>query len=344
MSTGSDALAVACTDVDVHQYQVYGGMLESELEFPELPLAVDNTAGAAVWLLQVRRHSAPDLDGAVRAGERTAGAEAYVLWRSARGFRLEYSHAGVFDVDVARCEITWYPGAEENPELARAIVIGPVAALLLESDGDLCLHGSAVVTGEGAIAFVGPKHHGKSTLALALTAAGCRLMSDDLVAITHDRPPLMRPAVPTVRLWGDAAAELKPELMCDTTIPGIKQTLGRFHRDRIATGMAPLAAIYVLVPAPPADARVRRVRLSGAEAAIALAQQKKLADALIGYGDAASRLPRAAALAATVPVYELHVPRDFAALPGVVERITGWHGGAASNPVPDTRVVGVEQG
>jgi len=269
-----------------------------------------------------------------RAGERTAGKETYVLWRTSCGFRLEYSHAGVFDVDVGRAEVVWYPRADENAELARTILIGPVAALLLEARGDLCLHGSAVLAADGAIAFVGPKHHGKSTLALALTAAGCRLMSDDLVAITADQPPLMRPAVPTVRLWDDAAAQLRPEALCSTCIPGIKHTLGHFHDDRIANDAASLSAIYVLVPEPRSEGGVRRVRLGGAEAAIALAQQKKLADTLIGYGDAASRLPRAAALAATVAVYELHVPRDFAALPGVVEQIIGWHGVATSGMTP----------
>ena len=319
---------------NVHRHAVYGGILESELSFPELPVAAADTTGSHVWRLCVTNEAVPDLDGAVRVGERMAGAEVYVLWSSTHAFRLEYSHAGVFDVDVERAEVTWYPGASENEELARAILIGPVAALLLEARGDLCLHGSAVLAGNGAIAFVGPKHHGKSTLALALTAAGCRLMSDDLVAITADQPPLMRPAVPTVRLWDDAVAQLQPEALCDTRIPGIKHTLGHFHDERIANDAAPLSAIYVLVPERGSNAGVRRVRLGGAEAAIALALQKKLADTLIGYGDAASRLPRAAALAAAVAVYELHVPRDFAALPGVVDQIIGWHGVATSGMTP----------
>lgn len=327
---------------NVHRYVAYGGILESELSFPELPAAAADAAGSHRWRLLVGREPVPDLDGAVRAGERLTGAEAYVLWTSTQGFRLEYSHAGVFDVDVDRAEVTWYPRANENVELARAILIGPVAALLLEAMGDICLHGSAVLAADGAIAFVAPKRHGKSTLALALTAAGCRLMSDDLVAITGDDPPLMRPAVPTVRLWGDAATQLRPEALCDTRIPGIKHTLGHFHGDRIANDAALLSAIYVLIPQRGSEGGVRRARLGGAEAAIALAQQKKLADTLIGYGDAASRLPRAAALAAAVAVYKLHVPRDFAALPGVVEQIIGWHGAATSGMTP-VRVV-VEQG
>ncbi len=326
----------------MHRYAVYGGILESELLFPELPAHGPAAGGSHVWRLDMHGTAPPAID-AVRAGERMAGLEAYVLWRTAHGFRLDYSHAGVFDVDVEHGSIAWHPCGAENLELARAIVIGPVAALLLEAKGDLCLHGSAVLTAAGAIAFVGPKHHGKSTLALALTAAGCRLMSDDLVAVTRDREPLMRPAVPTVRLWGDAADELHPELVCDARIPGIKQTLGRFHADRVATDAAPLRAIYVLVPAAPSDVRVRRVRLSGAEAAIALAQQKKLADSLIGYDDAASRLPRAASLAAAVPVYELHVPRDFTALHVVTERIMAWHDAALPAPA-GTDVLMVEQG
>lgn len=317
----------------MNRYAMYGGVLESALPFPELASPADGVEASHVWRLRICREPVSALTDSELIGERAIGAEAYVLRRHGERLRLEYSHAGVFDIDTVDGSVTWYPGAKDNAELARAIVIGPIAALLLESRGDLCLHGSAVLAGDGAIGFVAPKHHGKSTLALAMTAAGCRLMSDDLVAITADSPPLMRPAVPTMRLWGDAVDELQPERLCDARVDGVKQTLGRFHDDRVATAPAPLRAIYALVPAPAADARARRVRMAGAEAAIALAQQKKLADSLIGYVNAASRLPRAAALAAAVPVYELHVPRDFRALPGVVERLLEWHGGSVTAPV-----------
>jgi hypothetical protein len=325
----------------VYTYAAYGGLLHSELSFPELPDAAESVASHA-WHLRLGSGPAPALDAAL-LGERMAGAESYTLWRIASGFRLEYSHAGVFDVHLAHGDVTWYPRGDGNAELARAIVIGPIAALLLESMGDLCLHGSAVLAPAGAIAFVGPKHHGKSTLALALTGAGCRLMSDDLVAITQARPPLVRPAVPTVRLWSDAAGQLRPRELCDTQIEGVKHTLGRFHDGRVASSAAPLAAIHVLVPAPASQKHASRTRLGGAEAVIALAQQKKLADSLIGYGDAASRLPLAAAVAAATPVYELHVPRDFSLLPGVVEQIMNWYGGSSSSNAADEPVSLVEQ-
>lgn len=306
------------------RYRVYGGVLQSDVAFPELTPANDH-----VFDWQFARSSVvPEQYDLVPLGERRAGRESYVLSRMPDGFRLEYSHAGTFDVRPQRRTITWYPSDESSEELARAIVIGPAFALLLEAAGDVCLHGSAVVVRDGALAFLGPKHHGKSTLALALTAAGCRLLSDDLVAVTPGSPATMRPAVPSMRLWADSASQLQPSQLCDTIVPGVKHTLGGFAAEHVAAERVGVASIYVLAPVAADERReASRRRLSGAEAVVAIAQQKKLADALVGYADAGNRLPHAAALAAAVPVYELQVPRDFAVLARVVEQILGWHGG-----------------
>ncbi len=312
-------------------YGLYGGVLRSELDFPELPPA---PAPCADWDLVIGE-DAPAPDGLIELGTREVGAESYRLAAFPGGLRLAYSHAGVFDLDVARGAITWYPAPAASAELARAIVIGPVFALLLDARGEFCLHGSAVAAGDGAVAFVGPKHHGKSTLALALTAAGCRLLSDDLVAVRPGEPPTIRPAVPAMRLWRDTVDELRPERLCETMVPGVKNTIGGFPPAAFARQPAPARAIYVLVPIPADDVcgDVERQRITGAEAVVALAHQKKLADSLVGLDVAGSRLRLAAATAAAVPVYELHVRRDFSALPRVVQQILDWHGGVPAESI-----------
>src|SRR5690606_40895938 len=113
---------------------------------------------------------------------------------------------------------------------------------------------------------------------------------------------------------------------------------GGFAAECVAVEPVAVAAIYVLEPVAAGERQeASRRRLAGAEAVVALAQQKKLADALIGYADAGNRLPHAAALAAAVPVYELQVPRDFAVLPRVVEQILAWHGGSPDGRARETR-------
>ncbi len=305
-------------------YSVFGGVLRSALEFPELPVV---HAAAADWTLSVGDR-APDRDLSL-LGTRQVRAETYHLWQYSTGYRLSYSHAGLFDLDLAASMMTWYPEVGGAAELARAIVIGPLFALLLETQGLLCLHGSAVAAREGAIAFIGPKHHGKSTLALALTAAGCHFVSDDLVAVTPGQPVAVRPAAPTMRLWDDAEAALRASDVCATVIRGAKNTLGGFRPEAIARQPIPLVGVYVLdsLAMAATESAAARTPLPGAGAVIELAHQRKLADSLIGFAGAASRLALAAEVAREVPIWSLRIARNFDRLQDVVERILAWHGG-----------------
>ncbi len=65
----------------------------------------------------------------------------------------------------------------------RADLLGRVMALAAHADGRLTLHASAVSVAGRAVAFVGPKHAGKSTLALALVRKGARLLTDDTLVV-----------------------------------------------------------------------------------------------------------------------------------------------------------------
>ena len=58
--------------------------------------------------------------------------------------------------------------------------------------GQLCLHASAVVVGEGLLAFVAPKNQGKSTLSVALADAGALRVSDDNIVVASSRPVTAR--------------------------------------------------------------------------------------------------------------------------------------------------------
>lgn len=308
-----------------HYYAAFGGVLCSSLEFPELR-AIE--PAQADWTLDLSAElpARPDL---VPVGQRHIGVESYALSQGADGYRLTYSHAGTFDIDVANRRVTWCRAPGASTELARVIVLGPVFALLLESSGHFCLHGSGVVTREGAIAFIGPKHYGKSTLALALTAAGCQLASDDTVAILAGPPPMLRPSVPTMRLWDDTVRKLNAEAWCDLLVRGAKTTVGGFNATSVAEQLAPLSAIYALAPitAQEAQCTVTRSAVQGAEAVVTLAQQRKLPDILVGMTSAGVQLVQAAAVAARVPVFTLHIARDFTRLPTAVAKLLEWHGG-----------------
>ena len=308
----------------LQDYAIFGGVLRSAMELPEL-LRV-RPVGRPDWRFDVVAGEPPEVPLTL-LGERQLGLEWYRLHRAAHGLRLEYSHAGSFDIAADGGRVIWYQREDVLLERVRNILVGPVLALALERMGHLCLHGSAVALGDRAIAFVGPKYHGKSTLATALVAAGARLVADNLLAVFPGPPALVRPGVASVRLWEDAVDALPLSTICDARVPGVKVTATGFDAHLVMRADSTLAGVYVLAPVTRlADGGgFTRTPLVGAAAAVALAQQRKLADELIGFTAAARRLAIAAAVARTVPVWALHVVRDFGRLDALAEQIIDWH-------------------
>ena len=304
-------------------YAVFGGRLRSELELPELPLSQGEQAD---WIFRVLASPPPPVP-LEPIGERQLDSEWYRLARTPTGLRLEYSHAGCFDISSDGTAIVWYHRADATLELVRTILLGSVFALALELGGVLCLHASAVAIGTRAVAFVGPKHHGKSTIAAALTSSGAKLIGDDLLPISLGPPAMVRPAVASVRLWEDTLRALAVDTLCKRVIPGVKTTATGFSDRLLFQGIAPLDAVYVLAPVGPGAVigAAQRERIPGVAGAIMLARHTKLPGSLVGLRAAGAQLAAAATVMATVPLYSLRVVRDFACLPALVQQILDWH-------------------
>jgi hypothetical protein len=310
-------------------YLAFGGRLRSELEFPDLSPA--RGEGHPDWSLRIEA-SAPPASLEFRGSREIAPDWAFRLHRVENGLRLDYGGTGSYGIHSGGREIVWYPGTEpEDPalrmEMVRAILLGPVMALALHEAGVLCLHGSAVAIGDRAVAFLAPKFHGKSTLALALTDAGARLLSDDLVAVRPGEPPTVLPGVHSVRVMRDVADRVGARFPEATSTPGFKTTLTNLSPEDLAWSPVGLAAIYLLAPKRElADGKsANRRALSPARAAAALAYGKKVTDELVGLVEAGSMLQSIADVVARVPVYELFLVRDLDRLPGVVREILAWH-------------------
>lgn len=308
----------------LRDYSAFGGVLRSEIEFPELQIAA--TRGRRPdWTLLVD-HSGRVPRALTQLGERQVGAEHYRLWRSVAGLRLEHSHAGIFDLSSDGTCIRWYYDPNAMPELVRNIVLGPAIALALELAGFLCLHGSAVSLGGRASAFLAPKYFGKSTLATALTAAGGKLLGDDLLVVSAGPPATVRPGVASVRLWDDAVAALPLQSISNSLINGVKTTVTDFREDALEAEPTVFRDIYVLSPVQGngGSRSVSRTRLSAVEGAIALARHTKLPDSLVGLWAAGTQLATAVKVAATVPVWMLHVVRDMSRLDSIVRQLIEW--------------------
>ena len=315
-------------------YAVYGGRLRSALVLPELRPALPHPRPPD-WTLRVAplagRADGPDSAERI-GGQRYADDVDVELLRAGERWRVTTSDVGDFDLG-ADGEITWWCREGAREDLAGFDLLGRVLPLLLYREGALPLHASSVVVGSEAVAFVGPKGHGKSTLALCLAQRGARLLSDDVSVLRLDGGAVIaHPGVHAVRLWEDAAERLDVRAYGAPGAIGRKLVVGAVPPALLADEPAPLAAVYVLQP-PAADrsgetsdaseAAARRP-LGATAAALALVRHTT-AGGLLGGGEAARVLERAAAVARLVPVYALDLARDFARLDEAAATVAGWH-------------------
>ncbi len=306
-------------------YAAFGGCLDSEIAFPEL---TELPSSPPTWTLRTSAGSPEASAGEYLGHDRVDGDVCVRLYRSERGYRLRFDDTGSFEVSADGSRIRWFPDGRAPDEAVRIDVLGRVLALAMHAGGMFCLHGSAVAMGEGAVAFLAPKLHGKSTLALALALAGGRLMGDDTIALDLSAGPSIRPGIPGVRLWADSAGRLAGD--AEWRPAGAKGVFDVLTEDRLMRTPAPVHAIYLLGPvASDAGAPVRRERLKPVPAALSLVAHAKLGP-LLGRAESGVLVGWAAALVRTTPVYVLEVMRDYDRLPDVVRQLQAWHPGTHS--------------
>ncbi|MEO6528281.1 MAG: hypothetical protein ABIP93_16790 [Gemmatimonadaceae bacterium] len=306
----------------MRSYRVFGGVLESELEFPELELAVGELPD---WTLRASEPIAGAEQGVLLGEDRVDVGVMVRSYRMDTGFRLAYEDTGVFDISADGREIWWRRPASADLEAVRLDVLGRVLALALHAASWLSLHGSAVALEAGAVAFLAPKGNGKSTLAFALMRAGAPLMTDDTVVIDPGPPPMVRPGVQSVRLFRDSADWLSaPEPVAGSS--DIKATFAQLATDARHTSRAPLAALYLLesVAAGTIAEPVERQAIAGPQCVFGLLAQTKIGT-LLGGPEAATVFDAVVAVAESTPVYRLRVTRDYDKLGAVVEQIMAWH-------------------
>jgi len=305
-------------------YAVCGGSLRSSVVFPELQRT---RTDRPTWSFDVRGADPPRAETELLGEEAIYGDVHARLYRWSAGYRIVVDDTGTFDLSDDGATIEAYPLDTAWPDFLRAHLVGRVLATALHLSGILTLHGSAVALGDAAVAFLAPKHYGKSTLALGLVRAGATLMSDDALPIEAGAPPMARPGVHSLRLRSDSAALLagpgpRPasrdgkELVTDVPI----------HLRREAP--APLRAVYLLTPAATITGGMAALRrpLAPVEAAVGLVAHAKIGSMLGAWG-APVVLRQAVELVRSVPVYTLAVLRELPSLPDVVRTILEWHGG-----------------
>lgn len=303
-------------------YRVLGGVFRSSIALPGL----STTRGAPDRTFE-RVDQLPPVGPLEQIGRESAGADADVaLFRHPEGFRLVFDDTGSFDVSRGGRTIRWCPaGPGVDLDLVRKDVLGRALAVALHSEGVLALHGGAVAFPQHAVAFVGPKGHGKSTTVSALVRAGGALLADDLVAVDlRPETPAVLPGHPVVLLRRDSAeAASPPDAPLAADAAGLKYALHLDPGER-ATSPAPLAALYLLSPTADTDAPIRRLPIEGQVGALTIAGHTKIG-ALLDGRERSVQLDQACALGERVGIHRLEVPRTFDRLPELVETLLAWH-------------------
>ena len=216
------------------------------------------------------------------------------------------------------CQITVDIQKSEHMSEAYSWLLGPALALLMHQRNLPPLHASAVAINGVAIAVAGNSGQGKSTTARALTCAGHGLLSDDQVLVAPE-DLLVSPNRRSVLLWPETANSF------NDTISDAQRALSNQEKFAIEPDVpllppaCPLAAILVLSEEPAAFARVEQVR-SQLAAALIYRHVLRLRLAIF-MGKGPQIFAWATGIAARVPVYQLHRPRDFSKLNQLVSCI-----------------------
>lgn len=302
------------------KYAAFGFTIESGIELPELVTATGSDAPD--WRIRIARGERPGAPGIPVGSDVVSGDVRVRAYASEATLRVVFDDTGAFDVHPGHREIVWYPGPCPTEAAIRADLLGRVMALAAHADGHLTLHASAVSIFGRAVAIVGAKHAGKSTVALALVRQGARLLADDTVVVRiHGGSAWAAPGVQGIRLWEDAARALGAVV----SRPREAKPVAVLAPSEVETAPMPLAACYLLESSPDLNsADVRRAQLSPVHAALGCVRFSKLG-ALAGGSAGVAVLDRAAALTKRVPLFVATVRRDLSRLGAVAEQLMAWH-------------------
>lgn len=154
------------------RYAAFGLSLQSDVFLPGFPPAPAESAAAREPGLTIRvaaRSPVPPV-----ASSSVDVAPDAVL----------FEHADIGRVTIrGGSEIVVAPHERASDDSIGLFIAGPALAVALHQRGDLVLHASAIAIGGRAIALLGEKGAGKSTLSATLLARGHSLLSDDIVAV-----------------------------------------------------------------------------------------------------------------------------------------------------------------
>jgi hypothetical protein len=294
---------------DSESQSCYGYSLRSEID---LRFTRDGGSADTIEIVEMRgdppQHDEPHLlDWPTSQG--VAGR----LYGGGRIFDFWAEHIGWFR--IAPYERTIEVPPQGEPVLRETHLWGVPSMVTFTRHGDLSLHSAAFELNGRAVIVAAPGRHGKTTLALALHGAGCRLLTEDIARIQFQSAPAVLPGPTLVRMRSRG----RPQVPDGMRLIGrdIDRAYMEVEPARRGDGSpVPLAAIVLLH-----IGETDELRLERADSAAALRDLWALSFRIPETEDRARAFQQLADLAGAVPVYTFHRPLTFESLPTVVSMV-----------------------
>ncbi len=286
--------------------------ISSEIPLPDLQKS-DSPADAVVRFGKIT----VDLINAEFAGTKVFTNPGVKVRATRQAMYFEWDRLGKILVRRGR-EIIVEPDAETLEEDLQPFLTGAVLAVLLHQRGSFVLHASAVEIGGAAVAFLGAKGFGKSTLAGFLKAKGFGLISDDIVPVVfEDGKAMTTPGFPRIKLYDDVIEAIGKK-------PSDFKTVHRFVEKRsfqfdepFRTEPARLHAVYIL-----SDGEAVKIeKIEPVEAFIEIFKNTHLNRFLEPLECRREYFEHCRKFIQTVPVFRLSRRADFGAMDEIAEKL-----------------------
>lgn len=231
-----------------------------------------------------------------------------------------------YEIDLAARRVRGFPAPDVRREALSSLYRNSILPIIGNHTGGLNLHGSAVATQHGALAFMGISRRGKTTLAGAFAAAGYAFLTEDTLCLERRSTGadhvdyMVQPMRPVLRLFNDSASHLlgdqlaleksdeKAELDAGNMLPFAKEPVALRHIFMLGAGDTDS---ITLAPVGPADGLLELI----AQAFMLDVEDKHRLKAHFG---------RVAGLANTVACHTLDYPRRYEQLPDVIAQVTAY--------------------
>ena len=288
------------------RYTAYGLQIDSELPLPGLLPGSSRPSDVKIRYGPVP-NNLPEPLGKGRYFEATDDAFLFRVKDTARYLVVEGQQI-IIDRD---------PDCHED--VLRTYLMGSAFGALMHQRRLLVMHASSIQTARGAVLFVAPSGHGKSTLLAALLDRGYAMLSDDVTAIDmHSQSaPVAYPSFPSMRLGTDAAARIGRQI---DSLPRVRHTdkhvvpVENFCADPL-----PVHAVYALEVHEAPDIRLAQV--DGVERFTNVANNTYRYEFLETLGLRQVHFQAASRLAQAIQVYQIKRPESPFLLNELVDRL-----------------------